>query len=89
MQRGASLPANEILRHLTRGKTNKLSAAALLEYFHPLYLWLQEKNRKEGELVIGWNSNADDVKLFKSLGSQRSFSAIWVWIFVGSFLFLQ
>lgn len=80
MQRGASLPANEVLRHLTRGKTNKLSPAALLEYFQPLQRWLQENNRKEGELVIGWNSNIDDVKLFKSIGSERTFSFILILI---------
>lgn len=91
MQRGASLPANEVLRHLTRGKSSKLTAAALLQYFQPLQLWLQERNRKDGDqLVIGWNSNLDDVKLFKSLGSLKEFSLIWVLIIsVGNLFFLQ
>ena len=72
MQRGASVPLNEIIRHITRGKTNKLSAASLLEYFRPLRVWLQDQNRRNGPSIIGWNSNLEDVKLFKSSGSKVS-----------------
>lgn len=90
MQLGSSLPANEVLRHLTRGKTNKLSATALLEYFQPLQLWLQDKNIREGEQAIGWNSNLDDVKLFKSIGSRRVIGETLFWVIcVGSLFFLQ
>lgn len=90
MQHGASLPANEVLRHLTRGKTNKLSASALLEYFQPLHLWLQDRNIREGELAIGWNSNLDDVKLFKSVGSRRVIGKAWFLVVcLGSLFFLQ
>ncbi|CAG5056266.1 unnamed protein product [Parnassius apollo] len=65
MQAGSSKPASEIIRTMTRGKTNRISPEAIVKYFRPLELWLRVQNRDEP--VVGWNSNADDVKLFAPL----------------------
>lgn len=65
MQQGASLPSGQLIKLLTRGKTSKLSAEPLLEFFRPLEVWLDAQNR--GEPIIGWSSNLEDVSLFQSL----------------------
>lgn len=64
MQHGASLSPNQLLKILSKGKTGRISAEALLTFFNPLKAWLEQQNRNE---VIGWNSNMDDVSLFKPL----------------------
>ncbi|CAH1642884.1 unnamed protein product [Spodoptera littoralis] len=62
MQVGASKPASEVIKSMTRGKTNKISPEALVKYFRPLELWLRVQNRDEP--LIGWSSNYHDVALF-------------------------
>lgn len=62
MQYGASLTSSQLLKILTRGKTSRLSAEPLLDFFRPLKAWLEQHNRGE---TIGWNSNLDDVALFQ------------------------
>ncbi|RVE53640.1 hypothetical protein evm_001781 [Chilo suppressalis] len=62
MQPGASKPASEIIRTMTKGKTNKISPDSLVRYFRPLELWLRVQNRDEP--LIGWSSNYHDVALF-------------------------
>lgn len=64
MQHGASLSSSQLLKILTRGKTNRLSAESLLDFFNPLKAWLEQQNRND---IIGWNSNMEDVALFKAL----------------------
>lgn len=66
MQHGASLPSSQLLKILTRGKMNRLSAEPLLEFFNPLKAWLEQQNRHDN---IGWNSNMEDVALFKPLSA--------------------
>lgn len=51
---GKSKPWPEVLSMLTKGKTRKMDATAMLDFFDPLYKWLQRKN--EGE-YIGWRSH--------------------------------
>lgn len=63
MQQGASLSSSQMIRLITRGKSSKLSAQPLLEYFRPLEVWLEQQIRYEP--VIGWNSNLADVALFQ------------------------
>lgn len=62
MQYGSSLPSSQLIKILTRGKTSRLSAEPLLDFFRPLKAWLEQQNRGE---TIGWNSNLDDVALFQ------------------------
>ncbi|GBP34322.1 Angiotensin-converting enzyme [Eumeta japonica] len=62
MQSGASKPAPEVIRALTRGKTNRVSPEALVKYFRLLELWLRVQNRDEA--VIGWHSDTGDVAMF-------------------------
>ncbi|CAB3241567.1 unnamed protein product [Arctia plantaginis] len=62
MQAGSSKPASEIIKSMTRGKTNRISPEALVRYFRPLELWLRVQNRDEP--LIGWSSNYNDVALF-------------------------
>lgn len=83
MQHGASLSSSQLLKILTRGKTNRLSADALLEFFNPLKAWLEQQNRQD---VVGWNSNMEDVALFKPLHGNAnsiriSFTYLWIFIF--------
>lgn len=63
MQQGASMSASQLIKLLTRGKTARLSAEPLLEFFRPLEAWLDAQN--QAERVIGWNSNMEDVSLFQ------------------------
>lgn len=67
MKLGASVSTAQLLKTVTRGKTTRLSVDSMLEFFRPLELWLQQQNRNE--IVIGWNSNLDDVALFQSMQS--------------------
>lgn len=86
MQHGASLPPSQLLKILTRGKTSRISADALLQFFNPLKAWLEQQNRND---VIGWNSNMDDVALFKPFVSKATqinvFHTFWIIIIVGCF----
>uniref|UniRef100_A0A1W7R9Z8 Angiotensin-converting enzyme n=1 Tax=Hadrurus spadix TaxID=141984 RepID=A0A1W7R9Z8_9SCOR len=56
MELGKSKPWPEVLSILTNGQTKKMDAGALLEFFQPLYQWLQRENNNE---YIGWVT--DDV----------------------------
>lgn len=90
MQYGASLTSSQLLKILTRGKTSRLSAEPLLDFFRPLKVWLEQQNRGE---VIGWNSNLDDVALFQPLVSGAKcrtaiFSYFWTFIVAMYFFYL-
>lgn len=47
MQKGASMPASELIKLISKGKTSRLSAEPLLEFFRPLESWLEVQNRDE------------------------------------------
>ncbi|KAF8795127.1 Angiotensin-converting enzyme like protein [Argiope bruennichi] len=51
---GSSVHWKEAMRVITRGKTSKMDAGSILEYFAPLMEWLKEQNKDE---FIGWRSN--------------------------------
>lgn len=55
---GASRPWQDIIRQMTRGRTNRIDASAMLKYFEPLNVWLRRQN--EMQPVIGWIINRDD-----------------------------
>lgn len=55
----------DVIRMITRGETDRLSAEPMLKYFQPLLLWLKVQNRDES--VVGWNTNLDETALFQSL----------------------
>lgn len=80
MKHGASLGASELLKIVTRGKTNRLSVEPMLEFFRPLEIWLEQQNRNE--IVIGWNSNMDDVELYQGMHSAGSASNCGVFMAV-------
>lgn len=67
METGASISSFELLKMMSRGKINRMSAKPLLEFFRPLEAWLDLQNFNES--VIGWNSNIEDVALFQSFNS--------------------
>jgi len=52
---GSSVSWRDAMKVITKGKTDKMDASAILEYFKPLNDWLKEQNKHE---VIGWK--ADD-----------------------------
>lgn len=43
---------------MTRGRTDKLDAGPLLEYFKPLSMWLNVQNRDES--LVGWSTTGED-----------------------------
>ncbi|XP_050305397.1 angiotensin-converting enzyme-like isoform X2 [Anthonomus grandis grandis] len=55
----------DVLKMLTKGRTDKLSADRMIEYFKPLLLWLQSSNRNEP--VIGWMTSKEDLALYQPL----------------------
>nr|QDC23064.1 angiotensin-converting enzyme isoform 1 [Cupiennius salei] len=50
---GSSVHWSEAMKVITRGKTDKMDAQPMIEYFEPLMKWLKEEN--EGE-TLGWKS---------------------------------
>jgi len=54
---GASRPWQDAMEALT-GQRDIL-AEPLLNYFQPLYDWLKETNRREGN-IVGWNTESND-----------------------------
>lgn len=88
MQYGASLSSSQLLKILTRGKTSRLSAEPLLDFFRPLKAWLEQQNRGE---TIGWNSNLDDVALFQPLVNSAKYNSVilkYFWIFIVTICFI-
>lgn len=76
----------QLLNLITRGKTNRLSTEALLDFFRPLETWLMQQNRNE--IVVGWNSNMEDVELFQSMNSagNRAAASCFATIFIFTIL---
>lgn len=60
---GASRPWQDAVRQMTRGRTNRIDAGAMLKYFEPLNAWLKRQN--EMQPVIGWITNRDDKGCFQ------------------------
>ncbi|XP_065573989.1 angiotensin-converting enzyme-like [Artemia franciscana] len=57
---GSAKPSPEAIRILTNGRTTKMDAAPILEYFEPLMRWLEEEN---AESPLGWRGeNGADIK---------------------------
>lgn len=52
MSKGASLSSSQLIKLITRGKTSRLSAEPLLEFFRPLEAWLEQQNRDEPVIKI-------------------------------------
>lgn len=61
---GSSKPWKDVVRQMTRGKTNRMDAGAILRYFEPLNQWLKRQN--EMEPVVGWITNRDDTGKYKN-----------------------
>ncbi|XP_043597026.1 angiotensin-converting enzyme-like [Bombus pyrosoma] len=59
---GSSRSWKDVVRQMTRGRTNRMDASAILRYFEPLNKWLKRQN--EMEPVVGWITNRDDTALF-------------------------
>jgi hypothetical protein len=54
---------SEVIKMLTRGQSDRLSADSMLEYFQPLLLWLKVQNRNES--VVGWMTSWEEEALFQ------------------------
>lgn len=50
---GKSRPWPEALYMLTKGRTSEMDAGPMLEYFQPLYEWLEQQNKGR---TVGWTS---------------------------------
>lgn len=51
---GSSVHWSKVMSVITKGKTRKMDAQPLLEYFGPLIKWLKKQNKNE---KIGWKSS--------------------------------
>lgn len=49
MKRGSSIPWWDVLYEMTNGRTNRIDAYAILDYFKPLYDWLLKQNLTSAE----------------------------------------
>ncbi|XP_073964736.1 angiotensin-converting enzyme-like [Choristoneura fumiferana] len=78
MHPGASKTASDVIRAMTKGKTNRISPESLVKYFRPLELWLRVQNRDEP--LIGWSSNYHDVALFAPLRDGATVDSVAVWL---------
>ncbi|KAF3425537.1 hypothetical protein E2986_08218 [Frieseomelitta varia] len=59
---GSSRSWKDVVRQMTRGRTNRMDAGAILRYFEPLNQWLKRQN--EMEPVVGWITNRDDTERY-------------------------
>ncbi|XP_066588650.1 angiotensin-converting enzyme-like [Prorops nasuta] len=78
----------DVIREMTRGRTNRLDAGAMLKYFEPLNQWLKRQNKLEP--VVGWIAQQDDTALFakwyqNSANQLRKITSIFL---ITSFIFL-
>ncbi|XP_035233433.1 angiotensin-converting enzyme-like [Stegodyphus dumicola] len=55
MRLGSSVHWEKAMQIITNGKTYKMDARPLLEYFDPLIKWLHEQNKNE---TVGWKSSS-------------------------------
>ena len=53
MKLGMSRPWTEQMNVITEGVTNQMSGESFIKYFLPLYFFLEEQNRNNGDCV-GW-----------------------------------
>ncbi|CAL1265728.1 unnamed protein product [Larinioides sclopetarius] len=51
---GSSVHWREAMKLVTQGKTDKMDATPMMDYFRPLMEWLKEQNKDE---IIGWKSD--------------------------------
>ncbi len=49
---GSSKPWPDVIRTLTRGRTDRMEAGAILEFFQPLTQWLRQQNQQQ---PVGWS----------------------------------
>lgn len=84
MQKGASLPAPQLMKVITRGRTSRLSAEPLLEFFRPLEAWLEQQNRDETvSLVLATKELSLHVIFFRSSDGRQTwtmFSSSRTWL---------
>lgn len=65
MSIGKSKHWKDVIRILTKGKTDRISADPMIKYFQPLYIWLKVQNANEN--IVGWRTNHEDAALFQPL----------------------
>lgn len=65
MKSGKERHWRDVIKKMTRGETNRLSADAMLDYFEPLFIWLKVQNRDEK--IVGWRTFKEDTSLFQPL----------------------
>ena len=60
---GSSAPWPDVIKQMTKGRTNRIDAGAILRYFKPLFKFLKRQNQVEP--VIGWFTNQEDTGLLE------------------------
>ncbi|XP_048507095.1 angiotensin-converting enzyme-like isoform X3 [Athalia rosae] len=64
---GSSRNWKDTIREMTRGRTDRLDAGAMLRYFEPLAQWLRRQNQMEP--VIGWITSQEDTEILSSVSA--------------------
>ncbi|XP_046478728.1 angiotensin-converting enzyme-like isoform X1 [Neodiprion pinetum] len=64
---GSSRNWKDTIREMTRGRTDRLDAGAMLRYFEPLAQWLRRQNQMEP--VIGWITSQEDTEMLLSVSA--------------------
>ncbi|KAF5304689.1 hypothetical protein FQA39_LY09466 [Lamprigera yunnana] len=80
MQVGKARHWKDVIRMITKGQSDSLSANSILKYFQPLQQWLHVQNTNEE--LIGWNVSSEDRMLFQP-GQSNSSSFGVIPLFVG------
>ncbi|KAK4885806.1 hypothetical protein RN001_002077 [Aquatica leii] len=70
MQVGKARHWKDVIRMITKGQSDSISASSMLKYFQPLQQWLHLQNTNEE--IIGWNVSSDDRMLFQPLQSKSN-----------------
>lgn len=84
MKVGKSRHWKDVIRTMTRGQTDRLSADSMLRYFQPLELWLRVQNHNEQ--TIGWKPTLEDTALFQPSQSGACIIIQYVIIVVLNFI---
>lgn len=70
MNIGKSKHWKDVVKLLTKGKSDRISADSMIKYFQPLFNWLKVQNKNEN--IVGWMTNQEDAALFQHLVSAEN-----------------
>ena len=97
MQKGSSVPWPEVLKEFTDGRTDRIDAQSLLDYFQPLVEWLEKQNLTDSDwdcenyidkqrgIVRSYDSYQTSLLNHSTLLKQSFLSLTLIFIFIKAF----